>query len=1475
MLINDQYTLRLTVFDRGGNTQEASANVQVARDMKIGNFSLTFTDLSVPMSGLPIVVNRVYDSRDKRKGDFGIGWRLEVQTMRIRTNRVLGTGWVRGQSGASITLSPTDAHKVSVTLPDGRVEEFDMQVSPTSALGSLDFTNVIGFTPRGGTVGRLEAMGDNSLAIVNAGALDELVEFGSLNTYNPQLYRYTSPDGTEFVVHRTSGVQSIKETNGNTLTFGANGIIHSAGKSALFQRDSEGRIVQLTDPRGGIQTYNYDTNGDLISHADPLVNITRFAYDHRHNLLQITDPLNRNAVRNEYDDKGRLIQVTDASGNRTTFAHDIDGRRETTTDRLGRVSSFVYDDRGNIVSRTNALGETESFTYDSQGNRLTARNALGHTSTFAYDSRNNLTSSTNALGHTTTFTYNIRNQLVSSIDPLGRSVTSSYDASGNLTGLTDSLNRTTAIGYDTLGNRLSTTDPIGNIIRNAYDATGNRTALTPPIGDMISFSYDANGNLRSQVGASGPAYSLAYNGANQPTNVAIGGLTRQLTYDAVGQITKGANPEGKETQLTYDVLGQVTQIAATGNGPAVGRVYDAEGNVLSETDFAGNLTRYVYDAADRLIQTIFPDGTTEQRLYDAASNLIQITDALGRTTRFGYDAAQRQTSITDALGNVIVKQYDAVGNLIALIDPLGHSTQFTYDAGNQLTRTTFADGSTEQRFYDNNGRLIRIDDAKGASVLYAYDALNRLISVRDGLGQLTRYEYNLAGQRVAIVDANGNRTTFVYDDHGRLLRTTFPDGNTESVTYDSVGRVLTTTNGNGDTVQYLYDSRGLPIRRTLPGGTQENFTFSADGLILSASATLGVTQFEYHPTSRRLVRVTEPDGRYVRHEYDAAGNRTLMAHAMNTGAAEEITQYAYDVLNRITQVTHPGGGLTRYAYDAAGNQTSIVRPNGTTTTIGYDTRNRVNSVVHRSSDGATLAGEQYTLDALGNRAVVTRADGSRVEYSYDLTSKVTEERHFNSSNVNTQTVGYLYDAVGNVVGRTGTLGNASFTYNSNNQLVSGDGSTYNYDGAGNLLSQNSASGLTRYTYDALGRLTRHQSSAGGLTTYSYDFRGIRQRKSGPAGTINFLVDRNNATGFDQVVRESDTSGATVRSFVYGAQLLEQNQSGALSYYHADALGSVRLLTNAAGVPSDTYAYLAYGGILGRTGTSLNPYRFAGEQQDDESSLYYLRARYYDAGIGRFLSRDPFAGEESNPLSLHKYLYVHANPVNLTDPSGLWTLIEIQNVIVNQVNQHRERLVQFKRAVEKAKDALAISAKIAGGVIAATAVLESLGNVGRPVKWFGPLFAGKGVWGTLRIASDMIGAKPTRFDLGVASFDCFANRNGAWAHVNHFKNQFRPGIGARANPAVVDLCPPFFVAPPLPVPAQGVFGTPSMMGVMIHEFSHITLGTDDSEYLCAPLLGLSGPRLSGKRLAANADTYRCFARDSWLGGGMEVLQNLLR
>jgi hypothetical protein len=135
-LVNDLYVLRLTVIDRADNRTQTEITVQLNRDKKVGNFTLAFQDLNVPMAGIPISVVRSYDSRDKTKGDFGIGWRLDVQSLRLRVIGVGGQGWEQIRSGGVLsrryTISPTRLHKVAITLPDGKVEEFDLTVSPTA-----------------------------------------------------------------------------------------------------------------------------------------------------------------------------------------------------------------------------------------------------------------------------------------------------------------------------------------------------------------------------------------------------------------------------------------------------------------------------------------------------------------------------------------------------------------------------------------------------------------------------------------------------------------------------------------------------------------------------------------------------------------------------------------------------------------------------------------------------------------------------------------------------------------------------------------------------------------------------------------------------------------------------------------------------------------------------------------------------------------------------------------------------------------------------------------------------------------------------------------------------------------------------------------------------------------------------------------------------------------------------------------------
>jgi len=135
-----------------------------------------------------------------------------------------------------------------------------------------------------------------------------------------------------------------------------------------------------------------------------------------------------------------------------------------------------------------------------------------------------------------------------------------------------------------------------------------------------------------------------------------------------------------------------------------------------------------------------------------------------------------------------------------------------------------------------------------------------------------------------------------------------------------------------------------------------------------------------------------------------------------------------------------------------------------------------------------------------------------------------------------------------------------------------------------------------------------------------------------------------------------------REYTYGLQRISENQiinnTWTPSFYGYDGGGTVRQLTNPAGVITDKYDYDAFGNLLSSTGTTPNNYLYRGEQYDLDLGLYYLRARYYNPTTGRFMSRDPESGKLWDPKSLHKYLYADGDPVNGIDPSGRADLAEV-------------------------------------------------------------------------------------------------------------------------------------------------------------------------------------------------------------------------
>lgn len=146
-------------------------------------------------------------------------------------------------------------------------------------------------------------------------------------------------------------------------------------------------------------------------------------------------------------------------------------------------------------------------------------------------------------------------------------------------------------------------------------------------------------------------------------------------------------------------------------------------------------------------------------------------------------------------------------------------------------------------------------------------------------------------------------------------------------------------------------------------------------------------------------------------------------------------------------------------------------------------------------------------------------------------------------------------------------------------------------------------------------------------------------------------------------------------------MISQQVNGSISYYGYDGLGSTKFLTNQNGLISDTYQYNAYGEVTSKTGNTDNNYLYAGEQFDRSLNQYYLRARYYNQGVGRFTQMDSWQGRVNSPITLNKYLYANANPTYYTDPSGYVGLGDF-SVAQSMMSNLISRGVNFYRAVSK-------------------------------------------------------------------------------------------------------------------------------------------------------------------------------------------------
>lgn len=1261
VLLNGIYYIRLRANDISGSfavTQPVA--VVLTKNQKIGNFTVSFNDLTVPLPGVPIQIVRTYDSRMKSPGDFSYGWTLDLRSVRASANIIQGTQWsgtITGTLLPNYCIQATKAHVVSVVLPDGTTHRFQPTLTPTCQQGSPIIQTTMGFSPLPGTVASLAVVGNN-LVQVSGGFPGnfELYDTDTVQPIDPTQYRLTLPDGRSMVISVTSGLQNMADLNGNRITVTPAGIQHSNGTNVTFTRDLAQRITRITDPAGSFIDYTYNlTTGDLQTVKDQEGNLTTFLYaGTSHYLSDIQDPRGIKPIRNEYDASGRLTKHIDAFGKEIVYTHNIGTRQEVVTDRLNNVTVNEYDADGNVTRVVDPEGGITSRTYDSRGNTLSETNPLGKKRDYVYDAQDNRIQEKDPLGFVTNYEYNARKQVTKITDAENRVTENTYDAAnGNLTQTKDPLGGITTYLYNAAGQQTQVTDPTGAITRYRYDNAGNLIEMTDAENAVTTYTYDANRNKKSETrsrttptGVETVTTLFDYDKLNRVIKTTYAdSSTTQTTYNSIGKQATTVDQLGRTTRYEYDELGRLAKTTFP-DGTTETSSFDAEGRRVRSTDRENRATTYQYDKLGRLRVTTFADNATSETVYDLAGQVTRSFDARRTATDFAYDDSGRRTRVTNALGQVTQFGYDKVGNQTSITDASNVVTQFQYDANNRRTITRYADLTTDQVGYDAAGRSSSKTDQAGRVTQYRYDKLGRLTQVIDALNQSTFYTYDEAGNRTSQRDARTNTTRFEYDKMGRRTKRTLPLGQSETFQYDAAGNMRSKTDFNGRTTTYQYDPNNNWLTRKTPDAAFNaqpiTFAYWQGGQRRTMTDPSGTTNYTYDLRDRLLQKQT-PQGT-LSYTYDVQGNLGSI-RSSNTGGTS--VNYAYDSLNRLWTVTDnrmAAPNQTAYTYDSVGNLKSYTYPNGVRHEYTYSSLNRLRDLAV-TRGATTLASYAYTLGPTGNRQRVAEFGGRTVDYTYDELYRLKSET-IAGGTVN-GVIGYVYDPVGNRLSRTSTVAPVpaqTFAYDANDRL-----DTDTYDNAGNTTG----SGGDTLAYDFENHLISKNS---GQVTIVYDGDGNRVAKTVGGVTTRYGVDERNLTGYAQVLEE--LSGATVqRVYTYGLNRINQSQASGTSFYGYDGHGSVRLLTDASGAVADRYEYETFGTIINQVGFTPNVYLYSGEQNDPNLGLLYLRARYMNSTSGRFLTLDPIDGSTVDPPSLHKYQYASANPVNLHDPSGLITIQE--------------------------------------------------------------------------------------------------------------------------------------------------------------------------------------------------------------------------
>ncbi len=703
------------------------------------------------------------------------------------------------------------------------------------------------------------------------------------------------------------------------------------------------------------------------------------------------------------------------------------------------------------------------------------------------------------------------------------------------------------------------------------------------------------------------------------------------------------------------------------NGNVTEYSFDSKGNKTSQTDANGNTTYYEYNHNSKLTKVTDALGNVTTYTYGGTGgcpscgsgggdNLTSITDGKGQITTYQYDSLGRLTKETDPLGNVIAYSYDSKGNLISKVDANGNVINYTYDSLGRLLKKTYPDATTETFTYDSKGNILSAMN-QNISYTFTYDASGKPLSVTDSYGRTISYQYDVSGNKTNMTTPEGKIIKYNYDSIHRLTQIQTPS----PLVGEGGGEGASSTS----TFAFTYDSLGRRTKLTYPNGVTTNYSYDSIGRLtnLLTQYTEIKEQGKKKPPILKLHAIDS-----FTYTHDKVGNRLIKTEISDTHTDTD-TKYSYDAIYRLLQ-----------------SMPSKIRHN-----------DKEKEFEHRA--------ETFTYDPVGNRLTGPK---NKLNYTYNQGNQLTELTKFPLNKGGEGVVSPpLEGGDGGVVEKK-----TEYTYDKNGNLTK----KVELDDEGNIKK------TTLYTYDFENRLIRvevQRDAREKIVEFTYDPFGRRLSKSvshlslrGEAEAIsddNDDDDDDDDNGEDDsddnehhtpratyyvydnedIIMEYNHKGKVTARYVHGLGideplavaltlplLTKEGSKGrsAVYYYHADGLGSITALTDAKGKVVQRYDYDSFGNLKHYGHKVKQPYTYTAREYDRETGLYYYRARYYDANVGRFIGKDPILNPLnpmtiglsrsanlivwmtpyliSSPKGLHPYVYVGNVPTMYTDSTGL-------------------------------------------------------------------------------------------------------------------------------------------------------------------------------------------------------------------------------